>query len=115
MNIENTKAQMRKGVLEFCILSLLAEQEAYPSDIIRQLKGAKLIVVEGTLYPLLTRLKNAGLLNYRWEESTSRIINGYSGWANLRLYEIAGNSFWNIDGEIICSSCPQREEENEEI
>ncbi|MDG1261960.1 MAG: PadR family transcriptional regulator [Flavobacteriales bacterium] len=71
MNIENTKAQMRKGVLEFCILSLLAEQEAYPSDIITQLKDAKLIVVEGTLYPLLTRLKNAGLLNYRWEESTS--------------------------------------------
>lgn len=71
MNIENTKAQMRKGVLEFCILSLLAEKEAYPSDIITQLKGAKLIVVEGTLYPLLTRLKNAGLLAYRWEESSS--------------------------------------------
>ncbi len=71
MNIENTKAQMRKGVLEFCILSLLAEKEAYPSDIITQLKEAKLIVVEGTLYPLLTRLKNAGLLAYRWEESSS--------------------------------------------
>lgn len=62
---------MRKGVLEFCILSILDQQEAYPSDIISTLKDAKLIVVEGTLYPLLTRLKNAGLLQYRWEESTS--------------------------------------------
>lgn len=71
MNIENTKAQMRKGVLEYCILSILAKQEAYPSDIIAALKEAKLIIVEGTLYPLLTRLKNAGLLQYRWEESNS--------------------------------------------
>ena len=71
MKIENTQAQMRKGVLEYCILSILAAQEAYPSDIIAELKDAKLIVVEGTLYPLLTRLKNAGLLTYRWEESKS--------------------------------------------
>ncbi len=71
MKIENTKAQMRKGVLEFCILMVLKNQEMYPSDIIEQLKKSKLIVVEGTLYPLLTRLKNAGLLTYRWEESTS--------------------------------------------
>lgn len=70
MNIENAKAQMRKGVLEFCILSILSEKDAYASDIINKLKEAKLIVVEGTLYPLLTRQKNAGLLNYRWEEST---------------------------------------------
>ena len=71
MNIENTRQQMRKGILEFCILSILSKGEAYPSDIITQLKDAKLIVVEGTLYPLLTRLKNTGLLTYRWEESTS--------------------------------------------
>jgi PadR family transcriptional regulator PadR len=71
MNIENTKAQMRKGLLEFCILSTLSNGEAYPSDIIERLKAARLIVVEGTLYPLLTRLKNAGLLSYRWEESKS--------------------------------------------
>mgnify|MGYP001106969959 CR=1 FL=1 len=71
MKIENTKAQMRKGVLEFCILSLLSKNEMYPSDIIHELKEAKLIVVEGTLYPLLTRLKNAGILAYRWEESVS--------------------------------------------
>ena len=70
MKLENTKAQMRKGILEFCILSTLDKKEAYPSEIIEALKGAKLIVVEGTLYPLLTRLKNAELLTYRWEEST---------------------------------------------
>ena len=71
MNIDNTKAQMRKGILVYCILSVLDKGEAYPSDIISELKEAKMIVVEGTLYPLLTRLKNAEFLTYRWEESTS--------------------------------------------
>jgi PadR family transcriptional regulator PadR len=71
MNIENTQAQMRKGILEFCILSILNSKEAYPSEVLEKLKDAKLIVVEGTLYPLLTRLKNMDLLTYRWEESTS--------------------------------------------
>jgi PadR family transcriptional regulator PadR len=71
MKTENTKAQMRKGILEYCILAILKKGEAYPSDILKNLKEAKLIVVEGTLYPLLTRLKNAELLQYRWEESTS--------------------------------------------
>ena len=71
MKIENTKAQMRKGVLEFCILSILKHGDAYTSEILSTLKGAEMIVVEGTIYPLLTRLKNAGLLTYRWEESTS--------------------------------------------
>jgi PadR family transcriptional regulator, regulatory protein PadR len=71
MKIENTKAQMRKGVLEFCILSVLNNGDAYTSEILSSLKSAEMIVVEGTIYPLLTRLKNAGLLTYRWEESTS--------------------------------------------
>jgi PadR family transcriptional regulator, regulatory protein PadR len=70
MNIENTKAQMRKGVLEYCILLVLDGKPLYASDIIQELKESKMIVVEGTLYPLLTRLKNDGLLTYRWEEST---------------------------------------------
>jgi PadR family transcriptional regulator len=69
MDLENTKAQMRKGILEYCILSVLSKNSCYASDIIRELKEAKVIVVEGTLYPLLTRQKNAGLLSYRWEES----------------------------------------------
>jgi PadR family transcriptional regulator PadR len=71
MNLENMKAQMRKGVLELCILSILSDEEAYPSDIIGKLKRSELIVVEGTLYPLLSRLKNSGLLSYSWKESTS--------------------------------------------
>lgn len=70
MKLENTKAQMRKGILEYCILSILNNGEAYPSEILEELKSAKLIVVEGTLYPLLTRLLKAELLTYRWEEST---------------------------------------------
>ncbi|AMO19141.1 PadR family transcriptional regulator [Flavobacterium columnare] len=79
MNIENTKAQMRKGVLEFCILSVLKEKDAYTSEILDTLKKAKLLVVEGTVYPLLTRLKNDGLLTYRWEESTSGPPRKYYG------------------------------------
>ena len=71
MKIENTKAQMRKGVLEYCILSILKNGDAYTSEILSTLKSAEMIVVEGTIYPLLTRLKNTGLLTYRWEESTS--------------------------------------------
>lgn len=71
MKIENTKSQMRKGILEYCILSILSKGEAYPSDIVSTLKNAGLDVVEGTVYPLLTRMKNAEVLSYRWEESTS--------------------------------------------
>lgn len=71
MKLENTKAQMRKGILEYCILSILKDKDAYTSEILKILKDAELIVVEGTIYPLLTRLKNAGLLAYRWEESPS--------------------------------------------
>lgn len=69
MELDNSKAQMRKGVLELCILSILSRDESYTSDLINKLKEAKMIVVEGTLYPMLTRQKNAGLLSYRWEES----------------------------------------------
>ncbi|ARN77659.1 PadR family transcriptional regulator [Nonlabens spongiae] len=79
MKIENTKAQMRKGVLEYCILSILDNDDAYVAEILDTLKDAKMLVVEGTIYPLLTRLKNAGLLNYRWEESTSGPPRKYYG------------------------------------
>ncbi len=71
MNIENTQSQMRKGILEFCILSIIRRSEAYPSDIVEETKIAGLNLLEGTLYPLLTRLKNAGMLTYRWVESNS--------------------------------------------
>lgn len=70
INVDNIKAQMRKGILEYCILSILSEGDAYASAIINELKESEMIVVEGTLYPLLTRQKNQELLSYRWEEST---------------------------------------------
>ena len=71
MNLENTQIQMRKGILEYCILKIISRGEVYASDMLEELTAAKMIVVEGTLYPLLTRLKNAGLLEYKWVESKS--------------------------------------------
>ncbi len=71
MNIDNTQSQMRKGIHEFCILSIIRNGEAYPSDIVEKMRDANLSILEGTLYPLLTRLKNAGMLSYRWVESSS--------------------------------------------
>lgn len=71
MLVENTQTQMRKGILEYCILSIISRKEIYASDIINELKKARLLIVEGTLYPLLTRLKNNGLLSYNWVESLS--------------------------------------------
>jgi len=96
MKIENTKAQMRKGVLEYCILSVLKDEDTYVAEILDTLKDAKLLVVEGTIYPLLTRLKNAGLLSYRWEESSSgppRKYYGLTDTGKLFLKELTGT--WN--------------------
>lgn len=70
MNVDNAKSQMRKGMLEYCIMLLLKDKAYYTSDIIKRLQEANLLVVEGTLYPLLTRLKNDGILTYEWQEST---------------------------------------------
>ena len=69
MNLENTQVQMRKGILEYCILHIISRGEVYASDMLDELTAARMIVVEGTLYPLLTRLKNSGLLEYKWVES----------------------------------------------
>ncbi|MFY0599676.1 MAG: PadR family transcriptional regulator [Cyclobacteriaceae bacterium] len=71
MNIENTQVQMRKGILEFCILSIISRGEVYASDMLDELTSARIMVVEGTLYPLLTRLRKAGLVDYKWVESNS--------------------------------------------
>jgi len=71
MNVENTQVQMRKGIIEFCILHIISRGEVYASDMLEELTTAKIMVVEGTLYPLLTRLRKAGLANYRWVESKS--------------------------------------------
>ena len=95
MNADNAKAQMRKGVLEYCILSVLSVDDAYASDIIGRLKEAQMIVVEGTLYPLLTRLKNAGLLSYRWEESTQGPPRKYYGLTDEgRLFLVELDQSW---------------------
>ena len=87
MNLENTQVQMRKGILEYCILHIIARGEVYASDMLDELTAAKMIVVEGTLYPLLTRLKNAGLVEYKWVESKSGPPRKY-----YKLTEI-GNDF----------------------
>src|SRR3954465_11461068 len=71
MNLENTQVQMRKGILEYCILHIISRGEVYASDMLDELTNAHMIVVEGTLYPLLTRLKNSGLVEYKWVESKS--------------------------------------------
>lgn len=71
MNLENAQVQMRKGILEFCILHIISRGEVYASTMLEELTAAKIMVVEGTLYPLLTRLKNSGLLDYKWVESSS--------------------------------------------
>ncbi|MCB0497386.1 MAG: PadR family transcriptional regulator [Cyclobacteriaceae bacterium] len=71
MKLENTQTQMRKGILEYCILQIISRGEVYASDLLRELTDAKIMVVEGTLYPLLTRLRKAGLVEYKWVESSS--------------------------------------------
>lgn len=93
---------MRKGVLELCILSTIAQQDAYASDIIRNLKSADLIVVEGTLYPLLTRLKNAGLLEYQWQESKSGPPRKYYRLtqAGKDMLEILKKDWYNLQRQV---------------
>lgn len=115
MKIENAKAQMRKGVLEYCILSILSQKDSYASDIIKRLKEAKLIVVEGTLYPLLTRQKNAGLLSYRWEESTQGPPRKYYKLTDEgeKFLEEMDKS-WNelVEAVEMVKNLPQESEEN---
>ena len=112
MNLENTKAQMRKGILEYCILSILKNGEAYPSDIIEQLKKAKMIVVEGTLYPLLTRLKNAELLKYRWEESSSGPPRKYYSLTEegLSFLEDLNNTWKELAKAVRITTKPKKDE-----
>ncbi|UGU16815.1 PadR family transcriptional regulator [Sinomicrobium kalidii] len=114
MKIENTKAQMRKGVLEYCILSILRDQDKYASEILETLKNAKMLVVEGTIYPLLTRLKNAGLLNYRWEESTSGPPRKYytlTDTGKLFLHELS--STWEELHNAVTIVTSQKTSDNE--
>ena len=99
MNLENTQVQMRKGLLEFCILHIISRGEVYASDMLEELTSAKIMVVEGTLYPLLTRLRKAGLVEYKWVESTSGPPRKY-----FTITE-AGNGF--LAGSIVeCRAKP---------
>lgn len=105
MKIENAKAQMRKGVLEYCILLVLSEKPLYATNIIKGLKDARMIVVEGTLYPLLTRLKNDGLLSYKWEESNQGPPRKYyelteKGSAFLKELELSWNDLTSAVSQI---------------
>jgi len=101
MNNDNAKAQMRKGILEYCILLILSDHDAYASDIITRLRESQMIVVEGTLYPLLTRQKNAGLLNYRWEETTQGPPRKYYSLTDAGRESLAElDSSWN---ELVAS------------
>jgi PadR family transcriptional regulator PadR len=103
MNVDNTESQMRKGLLELCILGIILRQkEVYPSDILEQLKEAKLVVLEGTLYPLLTRLKNAGMLGYRWEESPSGPPRKYYSLTKdgIKLYASLRTSWEEISNAV---------------
>lgn len=96
MDIENSKAQMKKGILEFLILSVLSNGESYVSDLIDELKDSNLLVVEGTLYPLLTRLKNEGVLSYKWVESKSGPPRKYYFITDLgRQFLSELNQFWS--------------------
>ncbi len=117
MNADNIKSQMRKGYLEYCILLILKKKSAYASDIISELKDAKLIVVEGTLYPLLTRLKNSELLDYRWEESTQGPPRKYyemteKGIRFLDELEIAWDDINQVVHKIKSSTNPIDSESN---
>lgn len=96
MNVDNAKSQMRKGMLEYCVLLLLRGEPSYANDIILRLKDADLIVVEGTLYPLLTRLKKDGLLSYEWKESQQGPPRKYYALTDAGLDWLAGlNAAWN--------------------
>lgn len=120
MNADNIKSQMRKGYLEYCILLILKKKAAYASDIISELKDAKLIVVEGTLYPLLTRLKNSELLDYRWEESTQGPPRKYyemteKGIRFLDELEIAWDDINQVVHKIKSSTNHTETEENAQL
>lgn len=118
MNSENTQAQMRKGILEYCILLVINQQDAYVSDIISKMKNARIIVVEGTIYPLLTRLKNMELLSYRWEESTQGPPRKYysiteTGRQFLKELEASWDELTQAISKLRNSSEPQNENTDE--
>jgi len=116
MDIQNTQSQMRKGVLEFCILSVIRRGEVYPSDIVDNMKGANLNILEGTLYPLLTRLKNAELLTYRWVESNSGPPRKYFSMTDkgLAFYEELKQTWQELADAVDALTSPNANNTHEE-
>ena len=116
MDIQNTQSQMRKGVLEFCILSVIRRGEVYPSDIVDNMKGANLNILEGTLYPLLTRLKNAELLTYRWVESNSGPPRKYFSMTDkgLAFYEELKQTWQELADAVEALTSPNANNTHEE-
>lgn len=116
MDIQNTQSQMRKGVLEFCILSVIRRGEVYPSDIVDNMKGANLNILEGTLYPLLTRLKNAELLTYRWVESNSGPPRKYFSMTDkgLAFYEELKQTWQELADAVEALTSPTANNTHEE-
>ncbi|MDD2474791.1 MAG: PadR family transcriptional regulator [Dysgonamonadaceae bacterium] len=118
MNVENIQSQMRKGVLEYCILSIIKNGEAYPGDIIEEMKSAGLNLFEGTLYPLLNRLKNAEILSYRWVESTTGPPRKYFSLTEkgLAFYELLESTWKELSGSVeILISKTNKETPNTEL
>ncbi|NLC49186.1 MAG: PadR family transcriptional regulator [Bacteroidales bacterium] len=118
MKVENIQSQMRKGVLEYCILSIIKSGEVYPGDIIEEVKNAGLDLLEGTLYPLLNRLKNANILSYRWVESTTGPPRKYFSLTDkgLTFYNLLESTWNDLSGsvEILVHKANEVENENEE-
>jgi len=116
MIVENTQTQMRKGILEYCILSIISRGEIYASDIINELKTARLLVVEGTLYPLLTRLKNNELLSYSWKESSSGPPRKYYQitLAGQQVLQALDDTWRELVFAVDTSTASKRKEENKE-
>lgn len=102
MKVENIQSQMRKGVLEYCILSIIKSGEVYPGDIIEEVKNAGLDLLEGTLYPLLNRLKNADILSYRWVESTTGPPRKYFSLTDkgLAFYDLLESTWNDLSGSV---------------
>lgn len=115
MKVENIQSQMRKGVLEYCILSIIKNGEVYPGDIIEEMKNAGLHLFEGTLYPLLNRLKNADILSYRWVESTTGPPRKYFSLTNkgLAFYDLLESTWNELSGSVTVLINKTNDNENE--
>ena len=117
MKVENIQSQMRKGVLEYCILSIIKKGEVYPGDIMEEVKNAGLHLFEGTLYPLLNRLKNADILSYRWVESTEGPPRKYFSLTEkgAEFYDLLESTWNELSASVDIFTSKKSEQENDEV